>query len=459
MRPHPLKKPKLGTEHTVEIKKLVYQGWGLAYIDQFVTFVPRTLPGEQVTIKIVKRKRDYALGKVLEFNTKSPHRISPACDHYPQSGGCQLQDVPYEHQLYLKTLILEDCLEQLTHKTPIPVKPIIGSESPYYYRNKMEFAFGQTESQLFIGLKERGYYDRVLPISTCKLLSEESNDILLWCQSFFSSQSTLTAWNPNTHTGQLRHLVMRHSKTTDTYMINLIVTKNHPKLFKNFAETLSKAFPNVKHILLTINTAVSDSTVSENSQLLKGHGYISETLENLTCQISPLSFFQTNTKQAETLYRTIRTLSNLKPTDTILDLYCGTGSIGLFLAKNVKQIIGIEENKHAIDNAKTNALNNGINNATFYADRVKNILKTHTFEVDCVIVDPPRSGMVPKAIRRLISLNAPKIVYVSCNPTTLVRDLNLLVDANYTIETLQPVDMFPNTYHLETISILTKLTA
>ncbi len=447
---------KLKDELILTIEKLVFKGAGLGNHEGFKIFVPGTLPGDVVNIRINKKKRRYAEGKCIEFIEKSPLRKTNTCTHFPQCGGCQMIDVPYSDQAKIKESILTDTIVQFFPEMEEKRQPILSSESQRFYRNKMEFAFGQKEGTLTLGLKKRACFDIIVPIHDCQLQSEQSNSIIKDSVAFFKN-TPLTPWDYDNNTGDLRHLMVRHSKTKDTYMLMIITGSTQSDIIENYVKTITKKHPNITSIYQSINPSPGDTAQEPDIRHHHGDTHIVERLGDIEFKISPQSFFQTNTKQAEVLYQTVADIAHLDSTTELLDLYCGTGSIGLFLSKYVKSVQGIEEVAPAIEDAKKNAERNGITNATFVCGRVKNILKFDPPKVDCIVIDPPRCGMVPKALMRMASLGAPQLIYVSCNPSTLMRDLKEICTYGYQVETIQPVDMFPNTFHLECVTRLTKI--
>ncbi|MDA1353092.1 MAG: 23S rRNA (uracil(1939)-C(5))-methyltransferase RlmD [bacterium] len=440
---------------TLKIEKLVYKGLGIARWEKWTVFVPNVYPGDEIEAEVIQKKRRHVMAKCTKVITSSPLRETASCPHYPDCGGCQMLDVNYENQLKLKRDIISDCFTR-DHADLIPnILPVIPSPQHTYYRNKMDFAFGSLDGKLILGLKRRGQFDQVIPITDCMLLDPESNLINAWIVAKFRALN-LSAWDPNSHTGLLRHLIVRQSKHKKQWMINLVCSAKHPELAETFAEALINEFPSICSVYLSINSTVSDTSFSEQVTHLAGEHHLKEQLGPFEFSISPYAFFQTNSKGAEVLYDLTRQAANVQASDTVMDLYCGTGTIGMYLAPHCKSVIGIEENPAAIQDAHKNATHNKIFNIEFIEGRVKNILKFNTFTPDVVVVDPPRSGMVPKALSRIIALNAPKLVVVSCNPNTLARDLIELRQAGYSPTLIQPVDMFPNTYHVECVVGLEK---
>lgn len=436
--------------HTVEIKKLVNEGVGLAEINGYKVFVPGTVPGDHVKIRLKKKKKHYAVGTCLSFLTMSSLRQQSPCSSYPDCGGCQLIDLAYKKQIQLKEQIFKDCILKMAPALLPTLQSVIEAPSATFYRNKMEFSFGKEDKKIFLGLKKRGCFDKIVPTPECQLQSLGAQDILKKTGDFFSN-TPLLVWDYKHHNGCLKHLMIRHSKTHDTYMLNLTVGESHPEIIKEYCNTITKVIPNIESIYLTFQNNKTGNDYINDCRHIFGKKTISETLGKHHFQISPQAFFQTNTTQAARLYNLILETAQLKPSDTLFDLYCGTGTIGLYLAEHVHQVIGIEEIESAVQDAKQNALKNAISNAHFIATRVKNYLKTNTLSPDCIIIDPPRCGMVPKALKRVIELKSPQLIYVSCNPSTLLRDLLLLCEAGYKVESIQPIDLFPNTFHIESV--------
>ncbi|MFT5170295.1 MAG: 23S rRNA (uracil1939-C5)-methyltransferase [Candidatus Marinamargulisbacteria bacterium] len=433
-----------------EIQKLHYTGAGQAMVNNKLTLVPGTIPGDEVQIDIFKRQKDNNIGRCVSFIKKSKDRTAHICDHFPTCGGCQLIDLPYDKQIEIKTQVLNKAVKVLYPSLGPKVLPMIPSYDSIHYRNKMDFAFAQDETGIYLGLKKRGAFAEVVRLKKCFLQSELSNRIRQHTADFFSEYG-LSTWDYTTQAGILRHLVIREAKTTNQVLLNLIVSVEHPGIVKKFSDSLTTLFPEITAVYVTINPNKGDAMISTELKLLAGNPHIFETFHDLQFRVSPLSFFQTNSHQAVILYDKIAEMANLSSSDTVLDLYCGTGTIGLSMAKRVNQVIGIEENPSATSDAEKNAAANKIENITFITGRVKNILKFNSFSPDLVIVDPPRNGMAPKALRRMTELAAKKLIYVSCNPLTLFNDLKLICEAGYSVKEIQPVDMFPNTFHMETI--------
>ncbi|MBT4552790.1 23S rRNA (uracil(1939)-C(5))-methyltransferase RlmD [bacterium] len=405
------------------------------------------------------------LKEIIRSLDFQPVKITSPCPHYPLCGGCQLIDVAYPQQLELKEQIIKKAKAQTCPQLPVTVQPVIPALDTTYYRNKMEFSFGCKDENIYLGLKKRADFACVIKTDHCLLQSQIANQILQWASKYFTasfqdSTSPLypyqdqPVWDHLKHKGLLRYLGVRHSKTHDQFLINLVISKDERPLFQDFITKLTAQFSQIVSVYITVQDTISDTAFSENIEHVFGTKTISEDLNGYQFEISPLSFFQTNTTQAKVLYQKILELADIQPQDLVMDLYCGTGTIGIYVAAKARQVIGIEEVEQAVTNARLNAQHNQVTNIEFYLGRVKNILKFNKFEPNVVIVDPPRSGLVPKALQRTLSLQARKLVYVSCNPVTLFHDLQIICKSGYQIKHFQPVDMFPNTYHLESIVVL-----
>lgn len=383
------------------------------------------------------------------------------CSHFSLCGGCQYLDLPYPIQLENKFQALKTLFLNLWPHWEEKIQPILPCQETEFFRNKMEFAFsvkGTEENSeygdVYLGLKKRGSFACIVPISYCYLQSDITNHLLAHTSAFFT-QAGLTTWNYHVHRGTLRYLAIRHSKTTNTFMITLIASEWQDS-FETWAQDLAQKFPQVGSVLVGINPNRGDTAFCPDTRVLWGTPILEEQLDQFRFQLSPASFFQTNTHQAKVLYRTIAALADIKPTDTVFDLYCGTGTIGLYVSPKAKKVIGIDENPASIENAILNASLNHVHHAEFITQNVKNFLKFTELKADVIIVDPPRDGLIPKALKRIIEKAAPQLIYVSCNPKTLVRDLQLLVEGGYDVQVIQPVDMFPHTGHVETVVKLQK---
>jgi 23S rRNA (uracil1939-C5)-methyltransferase len=449
----------------VKIEKLAYKGKGVAKLGDFVIFVPFTVPGDVVRVRIRKKKKKYAEASVEEWIERSQWRIQPPCQYFGYCGGCKWMSIPYEKQLEVKRQIVEESLSHLA-KVDIDVLPTLPSPKIFHYRNKMEFSFSSQRWLLPEELKDRsitktnalgfhapGTFDRVMDIQYCYLQSETLNKILNEVRNF-ALNNEISYYNMKNHIGLLRFLVLRET-TTNEIMVNIITSAPAKEILRPLADILVTKFPNVVSVINGIHEGVSQVAFTEKFEVLAGRDWITEELDSFTFRISPNSFFQTNSYQAVHLYRLVKDWAGLTGREQVWDLYGGTGTIGLFIANKAKWVKSIELIEAASEDGKTNARLNEIENIEFVQGDMKKIIESLEEKPDVVITDPPRDGMHPKVVQALIQRFPERIVYVSCNPTTLSRDLEQLKE-HYHIKKVQPVDMFPQTYHVETVVLLEK---
>ena len=445
------------------------EGKALARHEGKVIFISGAVPGDRANIVLTKNKKDWAEARVLKITTPARDRIIPFCRHFGVCGGCKWQMLPYEKQLQYKQQEAEQNLKRIG-KVDLPgIMPIIGSADTVHYRNKLEFTFSNKRfltndeigsedvvpQQDALGFHVPRIFDKVIDIQECFLMDDVNNKIRNTIRDF-SKQHSFSFYDIREHTGWLRNIIIRYC-TTGELMVNICLNyedeANRVLLFDHLLEQV----PSVTTLLYTINPKWNDSIYDLTPQVYSGKGYVTEKLEGLEFIISPKSFFQTNTKQAERLYSVARDFAGLTGTETVYDLYCGTGSIGLFVSKQAKKIIGVEVIEDAIDDAKKNAVANHIDHAHFFAGDVIKICNDDFFaehgRPDVIITDPPRVGMHEKLVLKLLDIAAPKIVYVSCNTATQARDIHLLSE-KYSVEKVQPVDMFPHTHHIECVVLL-----
>ena len=465
--------PKRGDEVVLTVEDVAFEGRTVGRIEGFVIFVDGAVPGDTVKVRILKAKKNFAEAKVVSIESPSPFRVAPACRHFGSCGGCKWQHVDYKVQLRFKQQHVVDAFQRIGGFPTPPVLPIIGSEETFFYRNKMEYSFADQEwtevppskseienrqSEIFLGLHVPQRYDKVLEITECLLQSERSNEILNFVRAF-ARREKLPVYSSDLNVGYLRFLVIRQSKRTNELMVNLVTFEDRPEVMTLFAKELKNAIPAVTTIVNTINAKKAQIAFGDHEKIYAGEGVIHERLAHLQFTISSGTFFQTNTAQAEKLYTVARSFAALKPTDILWDLYSGTGSIALFVADAVKQVVGVESVGASVEDAKLNAKANNIENCTFVLGDLKDRLTKDTDWIksfqkpDVMIIDPPRSGMHPKVVEEILEIAPERVVYVSCNPATQARDVKLLA-ARYEISALQPVDMFPHTYHIENVAQL-----
>lgn len=447
------------------------EGKSLAKIDGKVIFIERAVPGDVVDIQLYKNKKDWAEGFPINYISFSKERVTPFCSHFQTCGGCQWQMLPYKNQLAFKQKQVTDNLQRIGKITLPEILPIAGAEQTEYYRNKIEYTFANKKyipddemlelkknnlpfnnQGSFGGFHAKGVFDKVVEINTCYLQAEPSNQIRN-ALTAFCIENNYPFYDIKNHTGWLRNMMVRIA-TTGEWMVNIMLGYENEKMRKQVLDYILNTFPSITSLLYTINTKFNDSIYDLTPIAYYGKGYIEEVLENYRFNISPKSFFQTNTKQAEKLYKITRDFAELTGKEIVYDLYCGTGSIGIFVSKQAKKIIGVETVPEAIEDAKINAELNHITHAQFFAGDVIKVCDDDFFKIhgkaDVIITDPPRAGMHEKLVNKLLEIEAPIIVYVSCNPATQARDLALL-DAKYMVTKIQPVDMFPHTHHIENV--------
>jgi 23S rRNA (uracil1939-C5)-methyltransferase len=462
----------------IRIEEFATEGRCLTRWEGKVVFVERTVPGDLVDIFLFKNKKDWAEGYPLVFHELSPERAVPFCEHFGDCGGCQWQSVPYPQQLQFKHRQVTDALQRIG-KIPLPeALPILGAEEDRYYRNKLEYTFGvymyisesefqkrkieQSESSKIppagggaAGFHAAGLFDKIVDIKQCHLQAEPSNKVREAIRSY-AMEKGLSFYDVRRHTGYLRNVQLRIC-TTGEVMVNLIVGENDPAKTEPLLEYLLRSVPEITTLVYTINTKKNDSLYDLEPITWSGKGYVIEKLGEFQFKIGPKSFFQTNTRQGEQLYRVTKDFAELTGKETVYDLYCGTGSIGIFVSGGAKKIIGVELIAAAIEDARENAALNNLSGAEFYAGDVIDICNDDFFSAhgrpDVIITDPPRAGMHEKLVRKILEMAAPTVVYVSCNPATQARDLNLLGE-KYTVTRIQPVDMFPHTHHIENVAQL-----
>ncbi|MEO8174033.1 MAG: 23S rRNA (uracil(1939)-C(5))-methyltransferase RlmD, partial [Sediminibacterium sp.] len=434
-------------------------------------FIEGAVPGDVVDVQLSKNKSDWAEGHTVKIHELSPDRVTPFCQHFGICGGCQWQMLPYEKQLFYKQKQVSDNLGRIG-KIPLPeMSPIIGAGQTREYRNKIEYTFAtgkyipteefrrmKAEGTLTkegpgaAGFHVRGFFDKVVEIDTCHL-QEEPTNLVRKAVAQFAIDHQLPFYNTRAHEGWLRNMFVRNT-TTGELMINVVLGYEDEEHRIKLLDGLLQQFPQITTLLYTINTKKNDSLYDLDPQVYFGKGHIIEKLEDYSFMISPKSFFQTNTKQAEKLYQVTRDYAELDGSQVVYDLYCGTGSIGIFVSGLAKKVIGVEMIEDAIADAKKNAELNNIHHASFFAGDVIDICNDAFFaehgRPDVVITDPPRAGMHEKLVKKLLDIAAPTVVYVSCNPATQARDLALL-DEKYKVEKIQPVDMFPHTLHIENV--------
>ena len=442
-----------GDEVTLVIDRLAYGGRGVGRVDGYVVFVPDTAPGDRARARLWRVKPSFAEADLVEVESPSALRTVPPCPHFGPCGGCVWQHLGYADQLRAKESIVRESLAHLARLRDVEVGPIIEAADPWAYRNKMEFTFHPDGT---LGLHRRGAFDQVAPIDACLIQSAEANGVLRVVREW-ADASGLSRYDARDHTGLLRQVVIREGKRTGEIMVALITTAPDVPGIRALAGRLVAAAPQVASVLLGVNPGPSDGLALTTVAAIAGRPYIMEELAGLRFRIGLETFFQTNTAQAERLIEVVETLAGVGGGETVYDLYCGVGTFSLALARRAGRVYGLEIVTPAVDAARENAALNGIGNAEFIPGDVRRVLPDLVSRVgspDLLVLDPPRSGAGSRVMRKIIGANAPRIVYVSCNPTTLAPDLGELVGAAYAIRTVQPLDLLPHTHHVECVAIL-----
>ena len=458
---------KKGDSIELDIESLAFGGKGVAKVDGLAIFVERTVPGQKVLARIIKKKKSFAEAYPLEYLKKADNEIDPKCAHFGICGGCRLQNLEYEDQLTEKTNQVRDLIQRMGGFADFEVKPALPSPTAFNYRNKMEFTFTPNPWRLHpddedepIGLGQHipNRFDKIVHIETCHLQKPIMNDIMNFVFAF-AKEHGWEAYNNRTHQGWARNLVLRYGEHTDDIMVNLVTKtyeEDHMEIFKN---AITSQFPQISTLINSITTRLSDVAIGEKEVFLHGPGTIKDRLGESEFEISASSFFQTNTRQAEILYAEALKGTDLKGGEVVYDLYCGTGTISLFLANDAKKVYGFELIASSVKNARRNAKDQGFDNVEFILGDLKDVLSQNVERIepaDVIVVDPPRAGLHQNVVDDVIKVGPEKLVYVSCNPSTLARDLKLFCEKDYELISVQPVDMFPHTTHIETVAHLVK---
>jgi 23S rRNA (uracil1939-C5)-methyltransferase len=447
-------------ELELTIDSLAYGGNGVARLNGFVVFVRRGLPGDRVRARVTKVQRRHAEALATEVLEAGPNRVDAPCAHYPACGGCRFQDLAYEAQVESKAAQVADALRRIGGIAEAPLEPILPAAEIFHYRNKLEYSFTQTDGGTALGFHRAGRWDEVLDIEKCWLTTDLGNAVRNAVRAW-ARADRLIAYDQETQSGYLRHLVVREGRNTGQVLVQLVTAPGEKFDTGGFVDTL-RVFPEVRSIHWSENDSPAEVT-NLPTQLLWGEEAIEEQLCGLRFRVRPNAFLQTNTAMAERLYEIAREFAALTGDETVYDLYCGIGTIGLVLAHDALTVWGIDVSEESIACALENAELNGIGNAAYFAGNVGQALgelRERSGEPDVVVVDPPRAGLAGKALRRLGEIGAGRIVYVSCNPTTLAGDVKRLADDyGYALRRAKPVDMFPHTPHVETVALLERDTS
>lgn len=442
-------------EYIVDIIDQGYEGEGIAKIDNFTIFIEGTIKGEKCKILIVKVTTSHAFGKLIEILENSKYRVETDCGTYKRCGGCNLRHIDYEETLNIKRNTVQNLVNK-TLNNKINVNMLIGMGNPYNYRNKAQYPVGlDKNNEPVIGVYAKRTHE-IIPMRNCMIQNPLSEKISNFIFHFFI-QNNIPIYNEKNGKGLLRHIVIKVGIRTHEVMCILVLNGKELKKEKELVKLLIKEFPEVKTVVKNINVKNTNVILGNENEVIYGDGYIYDKLGDYTFKISPMSFYQINPVQTEVLYNTAIEMANLSKTETLFDLYCGIGTIGIFASPYVKKVYGIEIVKQAIEDAKENASINDIRNIEFFAGDVEKIfedvLNKNNDKPDVIFVDPPRKGLDKHTIENILNVEPKKIIYISCNPASLVRDLKLL-EEKYDVREIQPVDMFPFTSHVECCSVL-----
>ncbi len=440
---------------TVHIEDLTHDGAGVAKIDGYPLFIVGALPGETAEVHVLKTLKSYGFAKLIEILKPSEHRVAPPCHVFDTCGGCQVQHLSYEGQLQWKQQMVKNAMERLAKLPHVPVHPVKGMDNPWRYRNKSQIPFGLQDGRVVAGFYQTRSHE-IADTDVCIIQTEEADDLLREMKKELGHLG-IAPYNEKTHQGMLRHVVIRKGRATGEIMVVLITKK---KKFPQQVEAVSaikRILPQVTSIVQNVNDEKTNVIFGEKTITLWGKDVIEDLIGDVRFEISARSFYQVNPEQTEVLYQQALDYAQLTGTETVIDAYCGIGTISLFLAKQAKQVLGVEIVPQAIEDAKRNAEINGLHNTYFEAGPAEAVIPKWYKEgktADVLVVDPPRKGCDEALLQTILEQKPKRVVYVSCNPATLARDLRILEDGGYATQEVQPVDMFPQTTHCEAVAWL-----
>jgi len=458
---------KKGQLIDLQIDQIAFGGKGITRVDGFAVFVDQTVPQDRVTARIIKKKKNYAEARVVEILQPSSLRVPALSPYSGVCGGCKWQFLGYEHQIAFKQQHVREAFEHIALMKDVPVHPTIGSEKVFGYRNKMEFSCstrrwrmpeemgeGDRPDEPALGLHVPGTFDKVLDIEACLLQPDLGNRILSDVKHYMKA-SGLPMYGLRSHEGFWRFLVLRHSVAYDHWMVNIVTASEQRSAVQPLADALVEKYPAVVSVVNNISARSASIAIGEYELLLAGQPVILERIEPFEFELSANSFFQTNTRGAHRLYETVKHYAGLQGSEIVLDLYSGTGTIAIYLASAAKEVVGMEVVAGAVEDARRNCLRNGVDNCRFIVGDIRRTLPELDVRPDVLIIDPPRAGMHEDVVKQVLVLAPERIVYVSCNPATMARDMLLLKEV-YAVAEVQPVDMFPHTFHIEAVARLIK---
>lgn len=454
---------KKGQVLELNIDDIAFGGKGITHVDGLAVFVDQTVPQDRVLAQVYKKKKNYAEARVIQLLIPSPLRVDPPCPYSGYCGGCKWQFLDYERQLFYKRSHVVDSLAHIGGIEDVLVHKTLASEKIFGYRNKMEFScadrrwllpheLGQADvdRHFALGLHVPGTFHKVLDIDACLLMPDTGNRILNTVRDYMKA-SDAPVYGLRSHKGFWRYLVLRHSAAYNQWMVNIVTTVDQPATVKPLAENLMARYPEIASVVNNVTARKAGIAVGEFERHLAGTGTIKDRIGDFEFEISANSFFQTNSNGAACLYETVRKFARLNGDETVYDLYSGAGTIAIYLAAEAKEVTGMELVASALSDAENNCRRNSIKNCRFIAGDIKEMLSHLDQSPDLMIIDPPRTGMHAKVVKQILNIKPPRIVYVSCNPATMARDLGLMKET-YRVEEVQPVDMFPHTYHIEAVA-------
>jgi 23S rRNA (uracil1939-C5)-methyltransferase len=454
----------------LEITDAAAEGKAIARHDNLVIFLTNAVPGDVADVQIFKKKKNYSEGKAIRFSKLSEKRCEPFCSHFGMCGGCKWQHMQYKFQLEYKQKQVSDSFERIAKAHVQEIQPIIPSTKQQQYRNKLEFTFSDyrwlTDEDMQsvdknqmnmngLGFHIAQHFDRVLDIETCYLQAEPMNALRNEVKKFCLEHS-FTFYNPRKHEGFMRNMLVRNTSLGE-WMVIVVFGENHETQQQSLLNHIKECFPMIDSLMYVVNTKMNDTISDLPIELYHGKDFITEQLENLKFRIGPVSFFQTNSMQALTMYNLVKEFAQISKNDVVYDLYTGTGTIANFVASDAKKVVGVEYIPSAVEDAKLNSVLNHIENTQFYSGDLAKIFTDEFIAANekpsVIITDPPRSGMHPLVVEQLLKIEPQRIVYVSCNPATQARDCALLAE-KYVMKKIQPIDMFPHTHHVENICLM-----
>ncbi|QST00393.1 MULTISPECIES: 23S rRNA (uracil(1939)-C(5))-methyltransferase RlmD [Pontibacillus] len=449
--------PPVQKNDTIEVtfEDLTHEGNGVGKVDGYPLFVPYALPGETGKVKVIKVKKNFGFGKLLDVTEASQDRVDPPCPVYVQCGGCQLQHMSYQMQLDMKQNQVKNAMHKIAHLSDVPVHPTIGMEDPWYYRNKVQIPVGQDGDRLKAGFYRKRSHD-IIEMDTC-MIQDEHNNRMVEAVRRIAEKYGIEAYNEEKHRGVLRHIMVRTGQTTGDVMVVMVTRTKQLPYAEQIVEEIRETYPNVKSIVHNVNSKKTNVILGDKTTVLYGDDYIVDRIGDIEFKISPKSFYQVNPVQTKKLYDQALAYADLKGHETVIDAYSGIGTISLFLAQQAKKVYGVEIVAPAVTDAKKNAKLNGMDNAEFFVGEAEKVFpwwKSQGLDPDVIVVDPPRKGCDEELLKAMIEMQPEKIVYVSCSPSTLARDLRILEDGGFETQEVQPVDMFPQTGHIENVAWL-----